>query len=287
MTLSAYEFCAGEGGGNCQYFWNRDIRLHAHLFGAGPPLIFLHGFPEYWGVWTSQIEEFSRDHLVIVPDLRGFNLSAGPVDIANYTASAVASDVLAIITQLGLPKATIVGHDIGGMVAWWLASQFPLLVERLIIVSSPYPADYLTWRHQPQNKDQSAYVNALISYKTLTWLNPKRLSDWAKNEDFRHRLQAALESSELELVRHYYRANLDEGAYVCWDNLALATCPTLIIYGQQDPFVPPGCFQDAGRRVAAPLTIKEIAGHGHYLHTLASHELNAGLRQWLATNPRK
>lgn len=268
------------------FFWNGNVRIHAHLVGDGPPIILLHGFPEYWGVWSQQIEVLARDHLVIAPDMRGFNLSDQPSPIADYSASATASDILAIVARLNLPQVTIIGHDIGGMTAWWLASQYPDLVERLIILSSPYPGGYLQWRDQPQNAERSSYVDQLISNQALDWLQPQRLSGWVTDEGARHGLEEALGRSSLELIRGYYRANLCDSARHSWENLSPVSCPTLVIYGEHDPFLPVSSFHNTAQWVNASLTFEEIAGHGHYLHTSASQAVSDTIRHWLAANPR-
>src|SRR5262249_44366732 len=60
------------------------VRLHYARAGDGPLMIFLHGFPEFWYEWTHQIAEFSRDHTVVAPDMRGYNLSSKPTELSAY-----------------------------------------------------------------------------------------------------------------------------------------------------------------------------------------------------------
>src|SRR5688572_6318227 len=115
----------GEQEGSFRFVVNKGVRIHYHVRGSGPPVVLLHGYPEYWNVWLHQIADLSRKYCVIAPDLRGFNLSDRPKGVEQYLAARVGEDVLAVVADLGFEKAAFVGNDLGGMVAWWLASYAP------------------------------------------------------------------------------------------------------------------------------------------------------------------
>ena len=118
------------------------ITLHVVSAGPedGPLLVLLHGFPEFWFGWQHQIEEFaSNGYHVIVPDQRGYNLSDKPAGIADYTLDILRDDITGLIDHFGKSKATIIGHDWGGAVAWHLAATKPHYAERLIAVNIPHP----------------------------------------------------------------------------------------------------------------------------------------------------
>jgi pimeloyl-ACP methyl ester carboxylesterase len=87
------------------------VRLHYVTAGSGPLMLFLHGFPEFWYEWRHQLPEFAADHTVVAPDLRGFNLSDKPADLADYRMSVVAEDIRQLIGALGHEKAIVVAHD--------------------------------------------------------------------------------------------------------------------------------------------------------------------------------
>jgi pimeloyl-ACP methyl ester carboxylesterase len=78
-----------QGGGSCRFVVSDGVRIHYHVRGSGPPVVLLHGYPEYWNVWLHQIADLSRDYCVIAPDLRGFNLSDGPKGVEQYFAGTV------------------------------------------------------------------------------------------------------------------------------------------------------------------------------------------------------
>jgi pimeloyl-ACP methyl ester carboxylesterase/ribosomal protein L7/L12 len=114
------------------------VRYHYVEAGQGPLLLLLHGFPENHWSWRYQIEPLARAGFrVVAPDLRGFNHSdkRGPYDLDTMCA-----DVGGLIAALGAERASVVGHDWGGAVAWHLASFRPQLVDRVVVINCPHPA---------------------------------------------------------------------------------------------------------------------------------------------------
>ena len=106
------------------------MKLHFVESGSGPLVVLLHGFPEYWYSWRRQLPALaSAGFCAVAPDLRGFNDSPKPHDISDYRLTYVIDDVAELIEQLGAPCA-LVGHDWGGLVAWYLAMSRPELVRK-------------------------------------------------------------------------------------------------------------------------------------------------------------
>lgn len=124
------------------YIRTNGISLHVVQAGPveGQPLLFLHGFPEFWYGWRGQIDFFAQSgYRVIIPDQRGYNLSEKPKSIAAYHVDVLAEDILGLMDPLGLPKVVLAGHDWGGVVAWRVAAKFPDRLEKLIILNVPHP----------------------------------------------------------------------------------------------------------------------------------------------------
>lgn len=118
------------------------VKLHVVLDGPqdGPPLILLHGFPEFWYGWHKQIPSLAAAGLrVIVPDQRGYNLSDKPPHIADYNLNNLAADVVGLAKTLGYEQFFLAGHDWGAAVAWWTATVYPQHVKKLAILNVPYP----------------------------------------------------------------------------------------------------------------------------------------------------
>ena len=122
------------------------IALHVVLAGpeSGKPLIFLHGFPEFWFAWRLQIDHFvSSGYRVIIPDQRGYNSSDKPAGIASYSIDLLARDVVGVLDAVADSKALVVGHDWGAGVAWYLAARYPERVSRAAMFSVPSSSHFI------------------------------------------------------------------------------------------------------------------------------------------------
>jgi len=118
------------------------IKLHIVQKGdsESPLVLLLHGFPEFWYGWRQQIDFLAgMGFRVVVPDQRGYNLSDKPKGIDAYHIDNLTLDIIGLIDALKYKKATIIGHDWGGMIAWQLAIKYPERLEKLIILNIPHP----------------------------------------------------------------------------------------------------------------------------------------------------
>ena len=113
------------------------IRLHYLAAGAGEPVILLHGYAQNSHMWRPLIAELAKTRTVIAPDLRGFGQSAKPA--GGYDKKSMAQDIHTLATSLGFARAGICGHDIGLMVAYAYATQFPAEVERIALMDAFLP----------------------------------------------------------------------------------------------------------------------------------------------------
>ena len=132
-----------------------------------PVLLFLHGFPEAAFVWDELLLHFARPEnggwRCVAPNLRGFERSSTPAEVAAYRPKHLVQDIAALIEAEGGRLACLVAHDWGGAVAWSLANQRPQLTERLAIINSPHPGTFLReLRDNPAQQQASAYMNFLI-----------------------------------------------------------------------------------------------------------------------------
>lgn len=137
-----------------------------HYASAGEPgkplLLFVHGFPEFWYEWQAQLAEFGNEYFAVAPDLRGFNLSDMPADLAAYKARHIVDDLRLLTAHLGYDKFVLVAHDWGGAIAWNLAIALPQLLHQLIIINSPHPYVFMqALATDPSQKDASEYMNWL------------------------------------------------------------------------------------------------------------------------------
>ena len=113
------------------------VRMHYLIAGQGDAVILLHGYAENCHMWKPLIAELAKTHTVIAPDLRGFGQSSKQE--TGYDKKTMAQDVRALATAIGVRSAQIVGHDIGLMVAYAYAAQYPADVDRLVLMDAFLP----------------------------------------------------------------------------------------------------------------------------------------------------
>ncbi|KZC03545.1 Soluble epoxide hydrolase [Methylobacterium radiotolerans] len=243
-----------------------EVALHVAEAGpeTGPPTILLHGFPESWYGWRHQIGPLAETGLrIIAPDQRGYGLSDKPAGIAAYHLDRLAGDVLALADACGAPAVRLVGHDWGGLVAWWVASRHPERIDRLAILNAPHPAvDGAYMRHHPGQWLRSTYVG-LFQLPRL----PERLLTADRCRALRRALTTssrpgAFAEADLD---HYVAAWLQPGAMTGMLNWYRALVrlprarpprvrvPVLILWGRRDTALQPGlaeaslAYCDAGQ----------------------------------------
>lgn len=111
--------------------------IHVRVGGSGPAVLLLHGFGETGDMWVPLATDLARDHTVVVPDLRGMGLSARATDGFDKKNQAV--DAAGVLDALAIADSEVVAHDIGNMVAFRLAAQYPQRVRRLVLIDAPVP----------------------------------------------------------------------------------------------------------------------------------------------------
>ncbi|HEX8164379.1 MAG TPA: alpha/beta hydrolase [Beijerinckiaceae bacterium] len=228
-----------------------------HVVEAGPAdgrlTILLHGFPEFWYGWRRQIGPLAAAGLrVVAPDQRGYNLSDRPPGPAAYAIDRLAADVVGLADALGRERFVLVGHDWGGLVAWWAAARHPERVERLAILNAPHPRAFGPYaRAHPSQRLRSAYVAffqlpfvpeavlragdfALLERALRASSRPGAFTD----EDLARYREAWRRPGALTAMLDWYRAlrlkpRLSEGE-------ARIRCPTLVIWGCRDSALEPG-----------------------------------------------
>jgi pimeloyl-ACP methyl ester carboxylesterase len=113
------------------------VKLHYLREGQGPAVVLLHGYAETSRMWLPLIAQLAKNHTVIAPDLRGAGGSDKPQ--GGYTKKAMAQDIHALVQSLHIDRVKIVGHDIGLMVAYAYAAQYPAETDRVVLMDAFLP----------------------------------------------------------------------------------------------------------------------------------------------------
>ncbi len=138
----------------------------------GPPIVLLHGFPEFWYAWKGVIAPLAKAGFrVIVPDQRGYGDSDKPPAIDDYHVDKLGDDIANLIAALGYENAGVVAHDWGGGVAWNLAIRHPERVRKLAVIDTPHPD---AWR-RVETKEEA--VSWYRTYFQIPWL-PEESARW-------------------------------------------------------------------------------------------------------------
>ena len=114
-----------------------EVRFQYLIAGEGDPVFLLHGYAQTSHMWRPLISELAKTHRVIAPDLRGFGSSSKPE--SGYDKKTMAQDIHALAASLGHSRIAIAGHDIGLMVAYAHAAQFPREVTRIALMDAFLP----------------------------------------------------------------------------------------------------------------------------------------------------
>jgi len=123
-------------------FRTRDIAtngtsIHVRTGGSGPAVLLLHGYGETGDMWAPLAVDLARDRTVVVPDLRGMGLSAKPA--GGFDKKTQGGDVAGVLDALQIDWADLVTHDIGNMVGYAFAAQYPARVTRFVPIDAPLP----------------------------------------------------------------------------------------------------------------------------------------------------
>ena len=278
------------------------VRLHYVATGTGPLILFLHGFPEFWYAWKNQLTDFASDHHAVALDMRGFNLSDKPSDVAQYRLSVLVEDIRAFADHLAPGKKfVLVGHDWGGFVAWAFASSHPDALEKLVIINAPHPAVFarlLTF--DPAQQKASEYMDIFRSHQAEQILSANNFDILANKvmvfgsqngllpEDKPAYIKAWSQPGALTGGLNYYRANrLSTSPLADAANASsfVVSVPTLVIWGEKDPAMVTQNV-DGLAEFVPQLTIKRIPDASHWLVHKQSAEVTSYIREFLRTMQR-
>jgi pimeloyl-ACP methyl ester carboxylesterase len=253
------------------------IRLHGHTVGyrtageTGPLVLLIHGITGNGAAWDPVTERLARAHRVLVPDLLGHGTSAKPR--GDYSLGAFAAGLRDLMVALGEPRATVVGHSLGGGVAMQFVYQFPERVDRLALVSSGGLGREVNMLLRLAALPGAEQVLPLL---TAPWLVSAATSAARGLDRVGLRLGNDLagmgeglfslrDRASREAFVATVRAVIDAGGQrvSASDRLYLAAeVPTLLVWGERDPVIPVAHGEAAHAAMpGSRLVVFEGAGH--------------------------
>lgn len=262
------------------------VALHVARMGTGPAIVLLHGFPENWTSWRHQMEPLAAaGFTVMAPDLRGYNLSDRPAGVAAYAMKELVSDVAAIVRASDQPRAHVVGHDWGGLIAWNFAAAHPELLDRLAILNAPHPGIFRRRARRPPQLFRSWYAAffqlpllpelAMRAFdfaviRSLFRRTPARRNAFSA-ADIDGYIAGLRQPGSLAAAVNYYRAAVRRGTR---STLRVTTnAETLVIWGEEDVALTIGLL-DGLERYAPRVRIERLPGVGHWVQNEAPDEVN-------------
>ena len=260
------------------------VAIEYEVTGQGRPVVLLHGFPDSGRLWRHQVPALAdAGFQVIVPDLRGYGKSGKPEAVEAYSLMVLAGDVMAVLADLGVTRAHVVGHDWGAALAWGLASLAPGAVDHLVVLSVGHPS---TFRRTRQQREKSWYMLLFqfpgIAERWLTEDNWASFRTWARHPDADQVIAELEATGSLTPGLNWYRANVPPESWVQPPPvLPPVQAPTMGLWSTEDIALTEVQMTDSAENVSGPWRYERLAGPGHWMQLDAPGQVNALLLDFL------
>ncbi|CAK9819106.1 Epoxide hydrolase 4 [Anthophora plagiata] len=134
--------------GTHSYVKIRGVKFHYVEAGnkTKPLILFLHGFPDCWLSWREQIPCLAEHYRIVAIDLKGFGDSDKPSTTRSYTIHVLIEELRQFILTFGVEKCSIIGHDLGGLLGWYMVALHGDMIYKFVAISCPHPNFYWNWR---------------------------------------------------------------------------------------------------------------------------------------------
>jgi pimeloyl-ACP methyl ester carboxylesterase len=269
------------------------VTLHVRVGGQGPAVMLLHGYGETGDMWAPLAAELSRDHTVIVPDLRGMGLSSRPE--RGYDKKTQGHDVAGVLDALKIDAVDLVTHDIGNMVGYAFAAQYPRRVTRFVIMDAPLPGvgpwdeivrSRALWHFSFQGPDAERLVAGRERiYLDRFWnefsADPKSFSEASREHYAKLYAQPGAMHAGFNQFAAFDQDATDNKAFVAQGKL---TMPVLAVGGEQS-FGP--TMAVVMRAAANDVTEIVIPNSGHWLMEEQPGATVAAVRAFLDKKPTR
>jgi pimeloyl-ACP methyl ester carboxylesterase len=286
------------------------IALHVAEIGAGPLVLLLHGFPQFWWAWRQQLTDLAdAGFRAVAVDLRGHGASDKPP--RGYDSATLAADMAALVTSLGETDAMVVGNDIGGTLAWTMAACHSRVVRSVVVLGAAHPlrmraalriangdnrpqrraARYALRTFQIPRRPENLLSrnDTWVRHLYDRWTGPRWRGTPAYHQDVRRYAQAMrihpVSYCAAEHFRWVWRSRWrSDGRRYARSVSALITAPVLQLHGDFDGCVLTTTAQGSGQYVTGDYEWRVLDGVGHFPHNEVPDFVSGELIRWAKTH---
>ena len=261
--------------------------LHVVEGGSGPPVVLVHGFPEFWYSWRNQIPALIRAGFrAIAVDLRGYGESSKPHAIDDYRLTAIVDDIAGLIVQTGGAPCAVVGHDWGGIVSWFLPMLHPNVVSKLVVLNTPHPVPFS--REMKCNRAQRVRMAyqllmqpPVLPETILRFVLPSIMRRAANisEEELRVYVEAWRPRAARRGMVNYYRA-VRRTRKMLRSLVRPISIPTMLVWGEREPVFTRQTTENFEEYVPN-LRIVRVPDAGHFPQADAPDVVNKALIEFL------
>jgi len=245
--------------------------LHVRIGGKGPAVLLQHGYGETGDMWVALAKKLAVDHMVIIPDLRGMGLS--PITKGGYDKKTQGHDLAGVLDALKVQQIDLVTHDIGNMVGYAFAAEYPTRVRRFVLIDAPLPgvgpwaettASHQTWHFSFWGPDE----DRLVAGRERIWLdrfynelsfNPKSIPEATRAHYAAIYAKPGRMHAGFEQFKAFDQDAIDDEAFMAQGKL---TMPVLAI-GADHSFGPK--MAEVMRFAASNVTQGIVPNSGHWI----------------------
>lgn len=299
MVASTEDMIRAPGPWRSRSITANGARFHAVEAGAGPLVLLLHGFPQFWWTWRAQLPALAdAGFRAVAPDLRGYGGSDKPP--RGYDPVTLAADCAGMVRALGERQAVVVGNDWGGVLAWTMARLHPEHVQRLVVVGAPHPLELRRQWRSPRRS--AANARRILGFQVPRLAERHLTVDGARNVEAllrrwggdgswpdeatarRYRLAMQIPGvahSSLEYYRWAFRS-VPRPDGTAWARAMRhqVSVPTLQLHGMRDPYWLPETARGSSRWVNADYEWRGLNTAGHYPQEQAPELVSRHIARW-------
>jgi len=263
-----------------------DVSLNVACRGAGPTVVFLHGFAEFHYSWNKVMDELVNEFRLVAPDQRGYNISDKPEKVEDYKLPLLTKDIVTLLPLISPDPVILVAHDWGGPVGWLVAHTPNAHIRGFVSTNGPHPKRFVDLiANDPKQKQASSYMAFFRSPAAEAFFTEEKLVS-----DF----NGFLSESELEVYKkawaqpgaitgglNWYRANTltaAETTEIMNDLSPTVDVPTTVMWGLDDQFVLPTNAEELDELVP-DLKVETFPGVDHWIEHRIPKEVARVIRE--------